>query len=117
MISREYLISLGFLAVKEAGREYLRKEYYGVSLFDWKDEFFGTADVSVYLQKKDEAWIITKCQSLDQYHEDEFNLHFKGNKLNELLAFDLKNQQKSKWANRRAPLFNNRPSRRVTHSF
>src|SRR5690348_2941169 len=94
IINREYLMSLGFFPVNEGGKEYLKKDYFAVSLFDHDQDFFGLADVSVYLQKQDQRWIISKCVSIDQYHEDEFNLHFKGNEINELLIFDLKNPQK-----------------------
>ena len=90
-INKEYLVSIKFVSIVEAGIEYLKKDYVAIQLYNKEGEIVDLVDVSIYLKQSNSNWIIDKCISLDSKQVDVFKVHFKNNHMRELLKFDLIN--------------------------
>lgn len=92
-INTDYLISLNFVHINEDEKEYLKKDYVAVQIFNDKNEVVDLVDISIYLEKQDKKWIISKCMSNDNDHQDVFSKHLKNNDIKELLHFDMVNSK------------------------
>jgi hypothetical protein len=89
-INKEYFISINYVPVIEIGKEYLKKDYV-VSLLNKKHEIIDVVCISIFLEEKDNNFIINKKLSFDSNYKKIFTQYFKSYDMRELLYFDLVN--------------------------
>lgn len=87
-IDKEYLIKLDFHPFIENGKEYLKKNYVSIYKFNSNFKIIDVVDVTVFLEKKANNWIISKCISYDSKAKNVFRFHFKSNSIRELIHFN-----------------------------
>ena len=87
-IDKEYLMKLDFHSFIENGKEYLKKNYLAVYKFNSNFKIIDLVDVTVFLEKTSNNWVISKCLSYDSKAKNVFRFHFKTNNIRELINFN-----------------------------
>lgn len=87
-IDKKYLMKLDFYPITENGKEYLKKNYVAVYKFNRNFKIIDLVDLTVFLEKTANNWIISKCVSYDSKAKNVFRFHFKSNSMRELIHFN-----------------------------